>query len=77
MQTYMYTTVEPRLTDTPQQWTSTIYATVLPFTSIIKQLLNSGHLAWHPARRESTWYTLMHFRLIKNGVAHVYDIYTV
>ena len=23
------------------------------------------------------WYTLMRFRLIKNGVAHAYDVYTV
>ena len=31
------------------------------------------YLAW----RKSAWYTLMRFRLIKNGVAHVYDVYTV
>ena len=29
------------------------------------------------ARRESARYTLMRFRLIKIGVAHVYDVYTV
>ena len=34
-------------------------------------------LAWYPARRKSAWYTLMHFRLIKNGIAHAYDVYTV
>ena len=34
-------------------------------------------LAWYPARRKSAWYTLMRFRLIKNGVAHAYDVYTV
>ena len=25
-------------------------------------------VAWYPARRKSAWYTLMCFRLIKNGV---------
>ena len=34
-------------------------------------------IAWYPARRKSAWYTPMRFRLIKNGVAHVYDVYTV
>ena len=34
-------------------------------------------LAWYPARRKSAWYTPMRFRLIKNGVAHAYDVYTV
>ena len=34
-------------------------------------------LAWYPARRKSAWYTLMRFRLIKNGVAHAYDVYIV
>ena len=34
-------------------------------------------LAWYPAWRKSVWYTLMRFRLIKNGVAHAYDVYTV
>ena len=34
-------------------------------------------LAWYPAQRKSTWYTLMCFRLIKNGVAYAYDVYTV
>ena len=34
-------------------------------------------LAWYPAQRKSAWYTLMRFRLIKNGVAHAYDVYTV
>ena len=44
-------TVEPRLMDTPQQRTPTIWRTilkvptVLPFTSILKQPLNSGHPA--------------------------------
>ena len=32
--------------------------------------------AWYPARRKSAWYTLIRFRLIKNGVAQVYDVYT-
>ena len=32
-------------------------------------------LAWYPALRESAWYTLMCFLLIKNGVVHVYDVY--
>ena len=35
------------------------------------------YLAWYPAQRKSAWYTLMRFRLIKNGVAHAYDVYTV
>ena len=30
-----------------------------------------------PGAEEESWYTLMRFRLIKNGVAHVYDVYTV
>ena len=34
-------------------------------------------LAWYPGLRESAWYTLMHFLLIENGVAHVYDINTI
>ena len=34
-------------------------------------------VAWYPARRKSAWCTLMRFRLIKNGVAHVYDVHTV
>ena len=34
-------------------------------------------IAWYPARRKSAWYTPMRFRLIKNGVAHAYDVYTV
>ena len=34
-------------------------------------------VAWYPARRKSPWYTLMRFRLIKNGAAHAYDVYTV
>ena len=34
-------------------------------------------LAWCLARRESAWYTLMRFRLIKNGATHVYDVYTL
>ena len=34
-------------------------------------------VAWYPAQRKSAWYTLMRFRLIKNGVAHVYDVHTV
>ena len=35
-------------------------------------------VAWYPAhRKKSAWYTLMRFRLIKNGVAHVLDVYTV
>ena len=44
-------TVEPRLMDTSQQRTPTIYRTilkvpaVLPLTSILKQPLNSGHPA--------------------------------
>ena len=44
-------TVELRLTDTPEKWTLTIYRTilkvptVLPFTSLLKQPLNSGHPA--------------------------------
>ena len=41
-------TVEPLLTDTPEMWTPrTILKvpTVLPFTSILKQPLNSGHPA--------------------------------
>ena len=33
----------------------------------------ASFLAW----KESTWYTLMRFRLIKNNIAHVYDVYTV
>ena len=34
-------------------------------------------LAWYLAQRKSAWYTLMRFRLIKNGNAHAYDVYTV
>ena len=34
-------------------------------------------VASYPAWRKSAWYTLMRFQLIKNGVAHVYDVYTV
>ena len=34
-------------------------------------------IACYPARRKSAWYTLMRFRLIKNGVAHAYEVYTV
>jgi len=30
-----------------------------------------------PAHKNSTWYTLMHFWLFKNGIANVYDIYTI
>ena len=40
-------------------------------------LFASNELAWYPAQRKSDWYTPMRFRLIKNGVAHVYDVYTV
>ena len=36
-----------------------------------------NYSAWYPARRKSAWYTLMCFRLIKNGVAHAYDVYIV
>ena len=37
--------------------------------------LSSGHeqellVTWYLARRKSAWYTLMRFRLIKNGVVH-------
>ena len=28
-------------------------------------------IAWYPVRRKSAWYTLMHFWLIKNGIAHI------
>ena len=44
-------TVEPHLMDTPQQQTPTIKQTILkvltviPFTSVLKQPLNSGHPA--------------------------------
>ena len=34
-------------------------------------------IAWYPARRKSAWYTLIRSRLIKNGVAHAYYVYTV
>ena len=34
-------------------------------------------LAWYPAQRKSAWCTLMRFWLIKNGIAHVFDVYTV
>ena len=44
---------------------------------LVKDVIASGTLAWYPVRRKSAWYTLMRFRLIKNGVAHAYDIYTV
>ena len=27
--------------------------------------------------KKSAWYTLMHFWLFKNGIANVYDIYTI
>ena len=36
-----------------------------------------SYIAWYPAQRKSAWYTLMRFWLIKNGVAHTYDVYTV
>ena len=57
--TYQYT-VEPCLTDTPQQWTPTLQRTVLkvptvlPFTSIFKQPLNSGHPAT-PYNEQFSW----------------------
>ena len=35
------------------------------------------NLAWYPAQRKSAWYTPMCFRLIKDGVAHFYDVYTI
>ena len=31
-------------------------------------------IAWYPVQRKNAWYTLMRFRLIKNVVAHVYDV---
>ena len=40
-------------------------------------ILYGLRVAWYPARRKSAWYTQMRFRLIKNGVAHAYDVYTV
>ena len=29
------------------------------------------------ACKKSAWYILMHFCLFKNGIAHVYDVYTI
>ena len=47
----LHDTVEPRLTDIPQQRTPAIYwtilkvPTILPFTSVLKQPRNNGHPA--------------------------------
>ena len=56
----MRVSVEPRLMDTPQQWTSTIQwkipkvLTILLFTSILKQALNSRHPAT-PYNGQFSW----------------------
>ena len=42
-----------------------------------ERIVTGCGVAWYPARRKSAWCTLMRFRLIKNAVAHVYDLYTV
>ena len=46
------------------------------FTAVISNIGMYGEVAWYPARRKRAWYTLMRFWLIKNGVAHAYDVYT-
>ena len=42
--------------------------------NIYKVRVCSKVVAWYLVRRKSAWYTLMRFQLIKNGVAHAYDI---
>ena len=48
----------------------------LGFSAVV-ELYARPMIAWYPAQRKSAWYTLMRFRLIKNGIAHAYDVYTV
>jgi len=47
------------------------------FCSSPNKWASNTQVAWYPARRKSAWCTPMRFRLIKNGVAHVYDVYTI
>ena len=59
-----------------------VQAQILHFTNAQPRFrpdwaLSGACIAWYPAWRKSTWYTVLRFQLIKKGVAYIYDVCTI